>query len=108
MADKKVDPNHKMGKHTGYELRDGKYYLAPTYQQRMDALRARQIGLEDLVRVVSAFAADNYAAIAREQQGWWKEVEDDLALGITAGMWKYSFLDGCISPVEKARAEAQK
>ena len=44
----KVNPNHHMGKQTGYELVDGIYHVAPVYQQQFDAFASKQSGIEKM------------------------------------------------------------
>jgi hypothetical protein len=50
-----------MGKRTGYEILDGKYYIAPTHSQSFDEISTARSGVDELVRTVNNYAAQQYA-----------------------------------------------
>ena len=103
---KKVDPNHRMGKRTGYTLIDGKYFLAPVLTQRIDELAAQLAGLQGFLKCVSRFCTDEFQRIEVGRVAWWKDVADDIGLDISPAIqWRYSHEKGYI---EKMAPEEKK
>lgn len=95
-----ADPNHKAGKYTGYEVRNGKYFIAPIYRQEMDTLLARMRGIDTVLKAVITFSGEDSARIQAERMTLWKRIEEDLALDISVGEWQYDYVHGCIYRVE--------
>ena len=88
MAKKKKDTNH-MGKHTGYELVDGVYHIAPVYISQFGDLGAQRAGIEDMLAMVTRHAAKDLEVVARAYRKLWDDVAEDLGLDITSGEWGY-------------------
>ena len=57
----KVNPNHHMGKQTGYELIDGVYHIAPMYQEQFAKIAYQKDGIEQMVAMVTKHAAADFS-----------------------------------------------
>ncbi len=76
----KVDPNHHMGKHTGYELVDGVYHIAPSYTLAFAELNDRAEGVDMFMKTVTRYVAELNAEIQKENRRQWDRLCDDLGL----------------------------
>ena len=90
MAKEKENPNHHMGKRTGYELIDGVYHIAPLYIQRMDEAQMRKVGVDDMLASVTKHASKDLEEIAKTYKRIWDDMADDLGLDFRDGDWQYS------------------
>ena len=83
MAKKKEATNHFMGKHSGYELIDGVYHIAPMYTGAFDKLGERTAGIDQFVRSITRHVAEMNKEIASEQQNLWQRLRDDLGIDLS-------------------------
>ncbi|KKM72171.1 hypothetical protein LCGC14_1423220 [marine sediment metagenome] len=91
----KEDPNHHMGKRTGYELIEGAYHIAPMYRGQFDAVLHKRRGVEDMIGSVTKFTSDTLAQLSVQKQNIWKEIIDDLGLDQNK-VWLYDFRSGTV------------
>ena len=84
----KVNPNHHMGKQTGYELIDGVYHIAPLYVEQFTKLAHQRLGIEEMVAMVTKHAADDLTQLSKLNQQIWEELYEDLGLD-KSKPWKY-------------------
>ena len=80
MTKKVKETNYSMGKHSGYELIDGVYHIAPMYIDAFSKLAARADGVDQLIKSVTKHIADINNEIASEYQSLWQRLCDDLGL----------------------------
>ncbi len=89
---KKENSNYHMGKHTGYELIDGEYHIAPLYQSQFGLLAAKKQAIKDLVKdlvkMVTKNATQDLEELNKVTQKVWSDLMDDLALD-HAKTWTY-------------------
>lgn len=98
------DPNHHVGKHTGYTLKDGKYFLAPLYTEQQDRLRDERDGLEALMAAVLRFQAQALQVVVHKERAWWKHVLDDLEIERDPSEpWRYNYHGGFVYKEEKPK-----
>lgn len=76
----KKDPNHHMGKSTGYGLIDGVYHIAPLYRNEFEQLALRKSGIDQVVECVTSHAARDYEAIATMRHSIWERLYEDIGL----------------------------
>jgi hypothetical protein len=88
MANKNTDPNHRMGKTTGYDLINGEYHIAPLYQEQFNALLHEKGGIEDMLSAVTKHAQKDYEDISKREETLWERLAEDIGLDIHAG-WTY-------------------
>lgn len=94
--------DHKSGKYTGYELRDGKYFVAPMYVEQLQSLKEESMAVEDLLRSVSGFATKQFAALRKRQHEIWTRMSDDLGVDFIAAEATYDFNECSITiPVKE-------
>ena len=82
MAKKVENPNHFTGKHSGYELIDGVYHIAPMYIDQFAKLSDRVNGVDQLVKSVAKHVAEINKEIASESRQLWNRIYDDFGLDI--------------------------
>ena len=80
MTKKKESSNYHMGKHSGYELIDGVYHIAPIYTDHFARLADRQNGVDRFVKSIVRHAAEINNEIAVEQRSLWERIYEDLGL----------------------------
>lgn len=86
---KEENPNHHMGNHTGYELIDGEYHIAPMYQEQFEALGIKAEAIRELLRIVNRHTEDDLVEILKIRQRLWQDISDDI--GLDPGLeWIYS------------------
>ena len=85
----KVNPNHHMGKQTGYDLVDGAYRIAPLYQNQLDFIIHQKEGIEQMVAMVTKHAAQDLTELSKKEQAIWNELSDDIGLPKDK-KWAYS------------------
>ena len=83
------NPNHHMGKQTGYELIDGAYHIAPLYKERMSLLTFQKQGIDEMLASVTQHASKDFERIASENHTLWKDIADDIGLDQTV-TWQYT------------------
>jgi DNA replication protein DnaD len=83
MKKEKENPNHHMGKYTGYELINGEYHIADQYTQAFYALNTRAESIKRVVRVVSDNAAEQLKDIVDAEHKLWKDIQDDIGIYIS-------------------------
>ncbi len=98
MGKQKETSNHHMGKHTGYELVDGVYHIAPLYTERFNGISARRKGIEDMLAAVTRESSKGLEVLALEDNKVWADVVDDLGLGKDT---TWSFINGTIQKMNK-------
>lgn len=84
----KENPNHHMGKKTGYELIDGVYQIAPLYQEQFEKLLNRKMGLNGMLNMVSSHVATDLEVISKQSDSIWKELKEDIGLDDSKN-WAY-------------------
>ena len=94
----KINPNHHMGKQTGYDLIDGVYHIAPLYQNQFVEIEHKKRGIEQMVTMVTHHASEELTELSKANQEVWKRLSEDLELDI-AKSWSYS--NGTIRELEK-------
>jgi hypothetical protein len=102
---KKEEPTtHRMGKRTWYEIRDGKYHIAPTYSQSFEEIGTAKSSVDEVVRTVNNYAAQQYTALNKREKAWWDSVLEDL--GLEKGpSWTYDRSEKCIYLTPKNEEE---
>ena len=106
MAKEKKDPNHYLGKRTGYSLIDGVYHIAPIYQDSFAFNADRKRGVDTMVRAVVAYAAETHKEIATSNRKLWDEICADL--GLERGLTNYTYYPDGTVHAEKRETEAIK
>ena len=104
MVKKVKETTHFRGKHSGYELIDGVYHIAPMYTDSFAKLADRTIGVDGLVNSVVRHAAEINKEIACEQRILWERLYDDLDLD-RSKRYHYKSSEGVIRVVEKAEQQ---
>lgn len=97
---------HYMGKHTGYDVRDGKIYPAPALTDIYHSIQDRRRGLDRYLETVNLFIAQQYEQLAKEERLWWQKLAEDLRLDYSTG-WIYDYLDKSIRRVKETPAKAK-
>jgi hypothetical protein len=95
---KKENPNHRMGKQTGYELINGEYHIASLYQEQFTALNFKAEGIKSMLNIVTQHASDDLEEIAKQRQKIFNEMADDIGIDLKDG-WNYC--NGVLRPVKK-------
>ena len=90
---------HRLGKFTGYDLRDGKYYIASTHKDSFERIREERRALEMLFVMVTDHIAKRLEAVTSAQSRWWAGIEDDLGIIFREKGWRYNFQEGCIERI---------
>lgn len=85
----KENPNHHMGKQTGYSLINGEYHIAPTYQERFLELANKQESVSGLMKVVTVHCTTILEGLADVRRKIWRDIVDDLGLDKNK-LWVYS------------------
>ncbi len=80
MKKEKENPNHHMGKQTGYELINGEYHIAPMYCEQLDALMRRAGGIEDMLHIVTHHASVDLEQIRKDEKKVWDALSEDIGL----------------------------
>lgn len=74
-------PQHKMGKHCGYnEHEDGSIEIADSHAQQMALALSEQEGIDSLIAAVNSHAAKMYKRTATLRRAFWDGVQDDYGL----------------------------
>lgn len=96
MSKEKVNPNHRMGKRTGYDIvvSENQYRIAPSYQQLFERSGNLRQGIYDMLRAVTRHATGDLEGVAKMERGIWKDLIDDLEL---KGEWSYDSITGIIT-----------
>jgi hypothetical protein len=89
MKKEKSNPNYHMGKQTGYELINGEYHIAPTYQERFSHLTMKQVAIQTLVNSVMDHASQDLQEIIKQQQKVWEDLAEDIGIDIKL-KWVYN------------------
>jgi len=97
MAKEKENPNHRMGKTTGYDLINGDYHIAPLYQERFAQIALKRQGIREMLDIVTEHAAKDLELLGEETQKLWQELAEDIGIKINGG-WIYT--DGIVSKKE--------
>jgi len=100
MAKEKENPNHHMGKHTGYDLIDGEYHIAPHYTEQFDKLATHKESIAEMVQIVTGFAAKDMEQLIIARKRLFTEIFDDIGLDQNK-QWIY--LNGVISEEKKEK-----
>ena len=100
MIKKLKETNHFMGKHSGYELIDGVYHIAPMYVDGFEKLQDRTISVDQLLKSVTRHVMEINKEIASEQRNLWRRLYEDLDLDKSKN-YCYKF-DGTIHMVEES------
>jgi hypothetical protein len=95
MTRKMDNPNHYMGKETGYTLKDAVYYIAPLYQQQFDFLMTQEKGIAKMLEIVTDHAATDLQKLAEQNVKLWKTITDDIGLDLTK-RWEYIYQSGTV------------
>lgn len=85
---KKKNSQHYMGKNTGYELKDGVYYIAPYYINQFDELSSKREGLNQMLGMVSRHVAQDLQEILKAELKVWQDVKEDINLADNVN-WVY-------------------
>ncbi len=99
------NPNHHMGKRTGYHLINGEYHIAPLYVEQFDKLTNRQAGIKKMLAAVTENASEQLAQIAESYKRVWDELADDLGLDRNE-VW--TIRNEIVKKQEKPGSEAKK
>ena len=94
---KKDNPNHKMGKLTGYEIVDGGYRIAPLYQERFSSLFFKRKGIEEMLAIVTRHASSDLVEISIELHRIWEDLSKDIGIDHSES-WTY--LNGVIKKLK--------
>jgi hypothetical protein len=78
-----------MGKHTGYDLINGEYHIAPLYCEQFDELMHRTLGIQHMLNMVTDHAAEDLKQISVIRGKIFKELADDIGLDLGKG-WVFS------------------
>lgn len=79
---KKENPNHHMGKETGYELIDGVYHIAPMYSEHFDTLNYREQGIKNMLNAVTEHLGLDTSKRYVYQRGTLREIPEDKPLEV--------------------------
>lgn len=94
------NPNTHVGKHTGYDLINGEYHIAPIYRERFDEIFATEAGIEKMLSMVVDHVSQDLKHLALKRQALWLEVADDLGIDLKAHPhWRH--VNGVLSPIEE-------
>jgi hypothetical protein len=108
MKDKKQEnPNHHMGKQSGYELIGGEYYVAPMYQEQFEKLGIKQESINTLLKMVSAHCAAILEEIGEAQKRVWDSIEDDIGLD-KGKLWVYDYRRGVVKEAPQKESQDAK
>jgi hypothetical protein len=80
MKKQKQYPNHHMGKHSGYELIDGEYHIAPMYTDQFRELENKVESINALLQMVNTHCASILEEIAKARRRIWDDIFDDIGL----------------------------
>lgn len=89
MAKEKENPNHHMGKRTGYELKDGVYHIAPLYAEQFQKLNEEKAGIEEVLEVVTRHATERMKQVVKIRSRIFQDIYDDIGLDSSEN-WVYS------------------
>lgn len=91
----------------GYDvLEDGKVKLPPGLVDELSALMDRENGINKLLRQVQELAAEQLAAVSRDQRRWWDRTFANI--GVERGSGEpWSYTDGCIQRMPKPEPEPE-
>ena len=89
MRKEKENPNHRMGKQTGYELIDGEYHIAPLYQDRFENIIFKKKGIGDMLKIVTTHASEDLENLIKLENRIWKDLTEDIGLD-TKVNWTYN------------------
>ena len=78
-------PTYRTGKYTGYTLKDGKYYPAPTYVDQFRLIAARRSAIEGLMAMIFRHATHDLEEVAKTQRELWKTIGDDYGIDFLSG-----------------------
>ena len=84
----KENPNHFMGKQTGYELVDGKYHIAPLHSGQFDYLADKEAGIKSMLNAVADHVAKDLEEITKARREVWKRLAEDIGLDMQKN-WVY-------------------
>lgn len=71
---------YNMGIRTGYDYRDGKYYLAPTHTQGYDNIVVEAEALERMMTAHNNYVQTAMIAYRKKVKWWFRQVAEDLGL----------------------------
>jgi hypothetical protein len=97
MKKEQQDPNHHMGKQTGYTLNDGIYHVAPLYSEQFEKIREQEAGISEMLNIVTKHASDDLAALAKQGKEVWGRLYEDIGLDPTK-KWQWSS-DGTVREI---------
>ncbi len=96
---------HHMGKHTGYDVHDGKIYPAKALTDNLHSEHDKRQGLDRYVETLNSFILQQYEQIAAQERIWWQHIAEDLGLDKSAE-WVYDYLNKSIQQRTK-KAESK-
>ena len=101
MAKKKE--THQSGLYSGYDLVDGRYFIAPMYKEQFEGLRDRRRALIECTEMAQVFARDSLQQLNKEQRRLFERIGEDLGMDMGPGTpWYYLYQDGCLEKREPA------
>ena len=98
MTKKKGPVTHRMGKRTGYDVGEGCFYPAATYQGRFEDYIAEWQGVDALLQAVIAYCDKRFSSLRAQQRAIWDDLRADYGEPF-AGQWSYNAVLRCIEPV---------
>ena len=84
----KENPNHHMGKRTGYELINGEYHIARLYSRQFQELNHRVGGIETMLNIVTSHAAKDLEELSKSRRRIFEDLADDIGIDLEEG-WTY-------------------
>ena len=101
MKKEKINPNHHMGKRTGYELINGEYYIAHCYTDEFAELNYKEQGIASMFNGLIEHAQNDMKVIAKQRHDLFATIADDIGIDLSDGNWTYNPYGEFIKKVEK-------
>lgn len=77
---KPTKSGHYMGKRTGFELRDGKYFIDPVHRSTIDDVLLEYIALQTFIDAMNRHVHGEVLKLKRREKEFWDRLCDDLGL----------------------------
>lgn len=98
------NPNYHMGKQTGYYLINGEYKIAPLYQEQLEHMASKELGIKRMLDAVTTHASEDFEALVKVQKKIWGELQDDIGLDANT-QWVYK--NGIVRKMEQSDANSK-
>jgi hypothetical protein len=85
---KNENPNHHMGKRTGYDLINGEYHIAPSYIEQFNALYFKEAGIKAMLNAVADHVSEDLKNTAEVRQKIFNDLSEDIGIDLKQ-QWEY-------------------